>query len=63
VWCGVVFRSEGLEHRITIDKESDELPSSQTCFNKMKIPSYPSKEVLAQKLLYAIENCVTYQNA
>ena len=29
----------------------------------MKIPTYASKALLAQKLLYAIENCVTYQNA
>lgn len=32
------------------------LPSAQTCFFSLSLPDYTSKEVLRQKLLYAIEN-------
>lgn len=30
------------------------LPTAQTCMNMLKIPNYPSKEMLKEKLLYAI---------
>lgn len=33
------------------------LPTSQTCFFQLRLPNYPSKELLAEKLRYAIFNC------
>lgn len=33
------------------------LPVSHTCFFKIDLPNYSSKEILRQKLLYAIHNC------
>jgi hypothetical protein len=32
------------------------LPSAQTCFFSLALPGYSSKQVLKEKLLYAIEN-------
>lgn len=32
----------------------DQLPSSSTCLHILRLPSYSSKEVLREKLLYAI---------
>jgi hypothetical protein len=34
------------------------LPTSHTCFFSLDLPSYSSEEVLRQRLLYAITNCV-----
>ncbi|XP_021370838.1 probable E3 ubiquitin-protein ligase HERC1 isoform X1 [Mizuhopecten yessoensis] len=39
------------------DRGADCLPTSQTCFFQLRLPSYPSREVLAEKLRYAIYNC------
>lgn len=36
-------------------KSSQRLPISHTCFNRIDIPIYESKEIFEQKLLYAIE--------
>ena len=33
------------------------LPTAQTCFFQLKLPVYSSKEMLAEKLRYAISNC------
>ncbi|KAJ8304849.1 hypothetical protein KUTeg_018432 [Tegillarca granosa] len=33
------------------------LPTSQTCFFQLRLPFYPSRDVLAEKLRYAINNC------
>lgn len=38
------------------------LPSASTCFFSLSLPDYPSKEVLKQKLLYAIENVTTMES-
>mmetsp|Transcript_5536 Transcript_5536/g.11532 ORF Transcript_5536/g.11532 Transcript_5536/m.11532 type:complete len:86 (-) Transcript_5536:425-682(-) len=32
------------------------LPSSGTCMNLLKLPKYLSKEIMREKLIYAIEN-------
>jgi ubiquitin-protein ligase E3 C len=32
------------------------LPTSSTCMNLLKLPNYPSKEILRSKLVYAIES-------
>ncbi|XP_069137757.1 probable E3 ubiquitin-protein ligase HERC1 isoform X1 [Argopecten irradians] len=39
------------------DRGVDCLPTSQTCFFQLRLPAYPSREVLAEKLRYAIYNC------
>jgi len=35
----------------------DGLPTSQTCFFQLRIPPYSSRELLADRLRYAIHNC------
>uniref|UniRef100_A0A8W8HTJ1 HECT-type E3 ubiquitin transferase n=1 Tax=Magallana gigas TaxID=29159 RepID=A0A8W8HTJ1_MAGGI len=39
------------------DRGASCLPTSQTCFFQLRLPNYPSKEILAEKLRYAIFNC------
>lgn len=44
-------------HRVPITAESgDRLPTSATCMNLLKLPAYSSKEVMKEKLLYAISS-------
>ena len=45
-------------------KEGDDypLPSASTCFFSLMLPEYPSKEVLKEKLLFAIENVTTMES-
>jgi hypothetical protein len=38
------------------------LPSASTCFFSLTLPEYSSKEILKQKLLFAIENVVTMES-
>lgn len=40
-------------------KSDDYLPHAQTCFFSLAIPSYSSKQILREKLLYAIHNSPT----
>lgn len=40
----------------------DALPSSATCANTLYLPSYPTADILAQKLKYAIYNCIAIDN-
>ncbi|OXB69540.1 UNVERIFIED_CONTAM: hypothetical protein H355_016823 [Colinus virginianus] len=35
--------------------ETDRLPSSSTCVNLLKLPAYPSKERLKQRLYEAVQ--------
>ncbi|XP_067667414.1 probable E3 ubiquitin-protein ligase HERC1 [Haliotis asinina] len=42
---------------MTSDRGVDSLPTSQTCFFQLRLPVYSSKEMLAEKLRYAINNC------
>ena len=42
--------------RIAIGHNEDKLPSASTCFNTLKLPTYPSEKVLREKLIYAIES-------
>ncbi|XP_052100156.1 probable E3 ubiquitin-protein ligase HERC1 isoform X2 [Mytilus californianus] len=39
------------------DRGPEGLPTAQTCFFQLKLPIYSSKEMLAEKLRYAIINC------
>ncbi|UJR25736.1 hypothetical protein I4U23_007086 [Adineta vaga] len=38
-------------------KVNELLPMSHTCFNQLLLPPYPTREILKEKLLLAIENC------
>lgn len=42
--------------RVSILRDGDKLPSSSTCFNTLKLPTYSSEKVLRERLLYAIES-------
>ena len=50
--------------RFTIEKsgEINQLPKSHTCFNRIDLPPYPSKEVLENKLVLAIEEGMRFGN-
>ena len=38
------------------------LPCASTCFFSLSLPEYPTKEILKQKLLFAIENSTTMES-
>ncbi|KAK9884642.1 hypothetical protein WA026_007479 [Henosepilachna vigintioctopunctata] len=40
-----------------VDKPINGLPTAQTCFFQLRIPSYTSQEIMAERLLYSINNC------
>jgi ubiquitin-protein ligase E3 C len=42
--------------RVGILRDGDKLPSSSTCFNTLKLPTYSSEKVLKQRLIYALES-------
>jgi ubiquitin-protein ligase E3 C len=42
--------------RVGIMKDRDQLPSSSTCFNVLKLPTYSSEKVMLEKLIYAISS-------
>ena len=42
--------------QVRIANDTERLPSSGTCMNLLKLPVYSCKEVLREKLLYAIES-------
>jgi ubiquitin-protein ligase E3 C len=42
--------------RVGILRDSEKLPTSSTCFNVLKLPTYSSEVVLRKKLVYAIES-------
>lgn len=44
------------------ENEDFPLPSASTCFFSLTLPDYPTKEVLKQKLLFAIENVTTMES-
>ena len=53
---------EGYSHPMKIQKldrtQPDKyLPLSHTCFFSIELPSYSSKQIMKEKLLYAINNC------
>lgn len=41
--------------RVGILRDGDKLPTSSTCFNTLKLPTYSSEKVMKERLLYAIE--------
>ncbi|KAL8292987.1 hypothetical protein RQP46_000681 [Phenoliferia psychrophenolica] len=48
--------------RFTLEKSGEvtQLPKSHTCFNRLDLPSYPSFEILEQKLGFAVENTLGF---
>ena len=47
----------------SVDEDGDyPLPSASTCFFSLSLPEYPEKQVLKQKLLFAIENVTTMES-
>ena len=40
-----------------IDNSNEYLPASHTCGFTLDLPRYTSKEILKEKLLYAIQHC------
>ena len=40
-----------------LSQSTDGLPTSQTCFFQLRLPNYPSQDLLAERLRYAIRNC------
>jgi len=46
-----------------VNKDGDyPLPSASTCFFSLTLPDYPEKEVLREKLLYAIQHVTTMES-
>ncbi|KAL3926632.1 MAG: hypothetical protein SGARI_005543 [Bacillariaceae sp.] len=42
--------------RVGIMRDGDKLPSSSTCFNVLKLPTYSSEKVMKERLIYAIQS-------
>ena len=42
--------------RVGIMRDGDKLPTSSTCFNVLKLPTYSSEKVMKERLLYAIQS-------
>ena len=42
--------------RVPISSDGDKLPTSSTCFNVLKLPTYSSEKVLKERLLYSIQS-------
>lgn len=40
-----------------VQKASNGLPTAQTCFFQLRLPSYDSQEIMADRLRYSINNC------
>ena len=51
---------KSLGFKIQREAESDNLPTSHTCFNILTLPEYSTITSLKQKLLIAIEECVGF---
>jgi len=47
--------------RLTPHTSEQSLPTSHTCFNVLDLPPYSSKNILEEKLLYAIRNVSSSQ--
>ena len=41
-------------HKVPIARDADRLPTSGTCMNLLKLPTYSGERALREKLLYAI---------
>lgn len=48
--------------KLVRDGDDYPMPSASTCFFSLMLPEYPNKEVLKEKLLFAIENVTTMES-
>ena len=48
--------------RSSRSSSNDALPSASTCFFSLSLPEYKSKEILREKLLFAINNVTTMES-
>ena len=48
--------------KLARDDPGSSLPTASTCFNKLHLPEYSSKEICYQKLITAISFCTTMEN-
>ena len=44
------------KHKINVFNEKDKLPVSHTCFSKLDLPRYDSKDIFHEKIKYVIDN-------
>jgi len=42
---------------MVVDKPDNGLPTAQTCFFQLRLPTYTSQEIMALQLRYAINHC------
>ena len=42
-----------------VDQPVDGLPTAQTCFFQLRLPPYNSKQIMAERMAYAINHCRT----
>ena len=50
---------DNVEHVVSKeDLENDSLPKSATCSFMLKVPTYTSKQIMKEKLEYALYNCL-----
>ncbi|ELP90164.1 ubiquitin protein ligase, putative [Entamoeba invadens IP1] len=45
---------------IKYDNPDEKLPTAHTCINRLDLPNYSNKEILKEKLLYAISECTGF---
>lgn len=54
---------DGFQVCVANDIPEDGLPRAHTCFFQLDLPRYRSRTAAAEKILYAVRNCVTVQNS
>ena len=47
--------------KVRIDDDPDRLPTSATCMNLLKLPEYPTKALMREKLEYAITSASGFE--
>lgn len=58
---GEFIEITGFPLKIAAGGEESSLPQAHTCFNTMDLPNYTHEEDLRNKLLYAIQECNTFE--
>jgi len=48
-------------HQGSVDGRDVRLPTSSTCMNLLKLPNYKTKQMLREKLVYAIESAAGFE--
>lgn len=55
-------KMSGKTFKIGSGGEKSNLPQSHTCVNTINLPQYETEDELNEKLLMAINECITYEN-